>query len=63
VDGENLANLQAELTTYAEIRRLLDGITGTLKDLNALSLVEHETTAFEELIHRVRTQLGIVPTT
>ena len=63
VDGENLKHLQADLTLYAEIRRLLDGITGTLKDLNALSLDEHETTAFEELIHRVRTQLGIAPTT
>ena len=37
VDGENLASLQAELTTYAEIRRLLDGITGTMKDMNALT--------------------------
>jgi hypothetical protein len=59
VDGENLAHLQADLNTYAEIRRLLDGITGTLKDLNALSLLEHENTAFEQLIHRVRAQLGI----
>lgn len=58
VSGDNLTNLQAELNTYSEIRRLFDGIADTLKDMNALTPTQHEGTSFEELIRRVRAQLG-----
>lgn len=58
VSGDNLTNLQAELNSYSEIRRLFDGIADTLKDMNALSPTQHEDSAFEELISRVRAQLG-----
>ena len=59
VSGDNLTNLQAELNTYSEIRRLFDGIADTLKDMNALTPTQHEDSAFDELIRRVRAQLGI----
>lgn len=52
--GHNLTNLQASLNLYAEIRRLIDGITGTLRDMNALTPAQHEGTGFEELIRRIR---------
>jgi len=58
VRADNLANLQSDLTLYAEIRRLFDSITDTLKDMNALTPAQHEDTSFAELIRRVRAQLG-----
>jgi internalin A len=59
VRADNLAYLQADLTLYSEIRRLFDSIAETLRDMNALPLAQHQDTAYQELIHRVRTQLGI----
>jgi len=59
VRGDNLTELQADLTLYSEIRRLFDGIAGTLRDMNALTPDMHVDSGFEEVIRRIRTQLGI----
>ncbi len=59
VPGDNLTELQADLNVYAEIRRLFDGIAGTLRDMNALTPDQHEGTGFDELIRRIRAQLGV----
>lgn len=58
VSGENLIKLQADLNLYAEIRRLFDGIADTLRDMNALSPDQHESSGFDEVIRRIRAQLG-----
>jgi hypothetical protein len=58
VRGDNLMKLQEDLNVYSEIRRLFDGIADTLRDMNALSPDQHEGSDFEELINRVRAQLG-----
>lgn len=58
VRGENLTNLQEDLNVYAEIRRLFDGIAETLRDMNALTPDQHEGSGFDELIRRIRAQLG-----
>jgi internalin A len=59
VPGDNLTELQADLNVYAEIRRLFDGIAGTLRDMNALTPDQHEGTGFDELIGRIQAQLGV----
>ncbi len=59
VRGDNLTKLQEDLNIYAEIRRLVDGITDTLRDMNALTPDQHEGSGFEELIRRIRAQLGV----
>jgi internalin A len=59
VRGDTLTKLQEDLNVYAEIRRLFDGIAGTLRDMNALTPDEHEGSGFEELIRRIRAQLGV----
>lgn len=59
VPGDNLTELQADLNVYADIRRLFDGIAGTLRDMNALTPDQHEGTGFDELIGRIRAQLGV----
>jgi hypothetical protein len=58
VRGDNLTKLQEDLNVYAEIRRLFDGIADTLRDMNALTPGQHEGSGFEELIRRIRRQLG-----
>lgn len=59
VRGDNLTNLQEELNVYAEIRQLFDGISNTLRDMNALTPDQHEGSNFDELIRRIRAQLGV----
>lgn len=59
VRGDNLTQLQEDLNLYSEIRRLLDGITDTLRDMNALTPEQHEGSGFEELIRRIRAQLAV----
>jgi len=59
VRGDNLTKLQEDLNIYSEIRRLFDGIADTLRDMNALTPDQHEGSGFEELIRRVRAQLGV----
>jgi GTPase SAR1 family protein len=59
VRGDNLTKLQEDLNTYSEIRRLFDGIADTLRDMNALTPDQHEGSGFEELIRRIRAQLGV----
>jgi len=59
VRGDNLTKLQEELNLYAEIRRLFDGIADTLRDMNALTPGQHEGSGFDELIRRIRGQLGV----
>lgn len=59
VRGDNLTKLQEDLNVYAEIRRLFDGIADTLRDMNALTPDQHEGSGFEELIGRIRAQLGV----
>jgi internalin A len=53
VRGDNLVKLQEDLNLYAEIRRLFDDISGTLRDMNALTASEHEQSGFEEIIRRI----------
>lgn len=57
--GADLVNLQQDLNLYAEVRRSFDTIAHTLRDMNALSASEHEQTAFDQLISRVKLQLAI----
>ena len=59
VRGDNLTKLQEDLNLYSEIRRLFDGITDTLRDMNALTPEQHEGSGFEELIRRIRAQVGV----
>lgn len=59
VQGANLTKLQEDLNVYAEIRQLFDGIADTLRDMNALTPDQHEGSGFEELIRRIRAQLGV----
>ena len=59
VRGDNLTKLQEDLNVYAEIRRLFDGIADTLRDMNALTPGQHEGSGFDELIRRIRAQLGV----
>lgn len=59
VRGDNLTKLQEDLNVYAEIRRLFDGIADTLRDMNALTPDQHEGSGFDELIRRMRAQLGV----
>jgi GTPase SAR1 family protein len=59
VRGDNLTKLQDDLNVYAEIRRLFDGIADTLRDMNALTPDQHEGSGFDELIRRIRAQLGV----
>jgi hypothetical protein len=58
VRGDNLTRLQEDLNLYSEIRRLFDGIADTLRDMNALSAEQHETSGFEELTRRIVAQVG-----
>jgi Leucine-rich repeat (LRR) protein len=58
VRGDNLRNLQEDLNLYDDIRRLVDGITGTLRDMNALTSDQHAGSGFDELVRRIRAQLG-----
>ena len=57
--GDNLTKVRETLDLYSEIRRLFDGITDTLRDMNALTPDQHEGSNFEELIRRIRAQLGV----
>jgi Leucine-rich repeat (LRR) protein len=59
VRGDNLTKLQDDLNVYADIRRLFDGIADTLRDMNALTPDQHEGSGFDELIRRIRAQLGV----
>jgi internalin A len=56
--GDNLVKLQEDLNTYSEIRRLFDGISDTLRDMNALTADMHRGGNFEQLISGVRVQLN-----
>lgn len=56
--GDNLTKVHETLDLYSEIRRLFDGITDTLRDMNALTPEQHEGSGFEDLIRRIRAQLG-----
>ena len=58
VRGDNLIKLREDLNLYAEIRRLFDRITDTLRDMNALTAELHEASGFEELIWRILAQVG-----
>ena len=58
VRGDNLTKLQEDLNLYAEIRRLFDRITDTLRDMNALTADLHEASGFEELTRRILAQVG-----
>jgi len=59
VRADNLTKLHEDLDLYSEIRRLFDRITDTLRDLNALTPDQHEGSGFDELIQRIRAQLGV----
>ncbi|HKR13915.1 MAG TPA: COR domain-containing protein [Pyrinomonadaceae bacterium] len=59
VQADYLTNLHEDRDLYSEIRRLFDGITGSLRDMNALTPDQHEGSNFDELIRRIRAQLGV----
>ena len=56
--GERLTNLQEQLNRYADVRQMFDSIADTLQDMNALTLEQHEGSGFEDLIRRIRAQVG-----
>ena len=58
VRADNLTKLHENLDIYAEIRRLFDGITATLRDLNALTPEQHAGSRFDVLVRRIRLQLA-----
>lgn len=58
VRADNLNNLHDDLNLYSKIRASFDGITGTLRDMNALTPDQHEGSGFDELIRRIRAQIG-----
>jgi hypothetical protein len=58
VRGDNVTKLQEDLNLYAEIRRLFDRITDTLRDMNALTADLLEASGFEELTRRILAQVG-----
>ncbi|MEJ0038610.1 MAG: COR domain-containing protein [Gammaproteobacteria bacterium] len=58
VQGDNLQGLQGDLTDYAEIRRMFDGLAGVLKDMNAMTPDWHVGKGLEEFVKRVRGALG-----
>jgi internalin A len=58
VRGDNLTKLHQDLNLYSEIRRLFDGIADTLRDMNALTPEQHDASGFDELIGRIRAQIG-----
>lgn len=58
VRGDNLKNLQEDLNIYTEIRRLFDEIANTLRDMNALTPDQHQDSDFNDLVVRIRAQLG-----
>ena len=58
VRGDNLTKLHQDLNLYSEIRRLFDGIADTLRDMNALTPEQHDASGFDELIGRMRAQIG-----
>ncbi len=53
-----MARLQSKLTEYSEFRRLFDGITDTLRDMNALTPGEHAATGYEQLLNQLRERLA-----
>lgn len=59
----NLSGLRAQYgnlkEVYAEIRRQFDGIADTLRDMNALTAEDHQSSGFDELIRKVRVRLGV----
>jgi hypothetical protein len=57
VGGENLGTIYEELDLYAEIRSVFNDIVGNLRDMNALSVEEHQNTSFEQLISQVEHRL------
>lgn len=59
VRADNLTKLHEDLDLYSEIRRLFDGIADTLRDMNALTPDAHEGSGFDEMISRIRLQLGV----
>ncbi len=59
VRAANLTEVHEDLNLYSEIRRLIDGIAGTLRDMNALTPDQHENTGFDELIRRLQMQLRV----
>lgn len=58
VDPAHLSAIHADLDTYAEIRRLFDTIAGSLRDMNALTLDQHQGSGFDDLIRRIKAQLA-----
>jgi hypothetical protein len=59
VRGDKLHNLRESLDLYAQIRDSFDEIAHTLRDMNALTPDQHEGSGFEELISRIKAQLGV----
>ena len=59
VRADNLTKLHEDLDLYSEIRRVFDGIADTLRDMNALTPDQHQGSGFDELIRRIRAQIGV----
>ena len=58
VSGEKTSSIREDLDLYAEIRGMLDSITDTLRDMNALTVEEHLSSNFDELIREIEEQLS-----
>jgi internalin A len=59
VRADNLSSLHDDLNIYCEIRHMFDRIADILRDMNVLTSDQHEDTDFEELIRRLKAQIGV----
>jgi hypothetical protein len=57
VGAENLRTIYDEIDLVAKVRSVFGEIVGRLRDLNALSVEEHQNTSFEQLISQVEIRL------
>lgn len=58
VGGQHTTSLHEELDLFASIRSMFDRIIGILKDMNALSVEQHQTSNFAELAEQVEKRLA-----
>ncbi len=58
VGAANLPGLHKDIDLYTKIRHTIDGLTDTLRDMNALTAEMHRETEFAELIEAVVEKLA-----
>ncbi len=58
IDLANSSKIMETLNLYDEIRRNIDNLTDTLKNMNTLTITMHKESDFEEIIKAVETRLN-----